>query len=182
MRGDSGFSHCSIRRIVPLEANRSLLVFQVAGKTAALPIESVMRITPMAQLAHPPGMPSALEGILNLGGAAVPVLRLDRLLQLPPSAPTLYSMLIVLQSVSSSPIALLVDRVSGMRSVPEAALVRVSVEDSFNGCAESIVSEQGEAIHVLAPERILLTRERETLSEFQSAAQQRLAEWEIDRQ
>ena len=32
----------------------------------------------MAELATPPGLPAALEGVLNLAGVAIPVLRLDR--------------------------------------------------------------------------------------------------------
>jgi len=94
--------------ILPLE--RALLMFHVGGQFSALPLECVERIEPMAQLAHPPGTPSPVEGILNLGGRAVAVLRLDRLLQLPERLPGLYSMLILLKDVSDARVALLVDR------------------------------------------------------------------------
>lgn len=133
----------------------------------------------MAQLARPPGMPAALEGILNLAGTAVPVLRLDRLLRLPLVTLGLYSMLIILRGISNGPVALLVDRVNGIVAVPGGALVRISGEDSFNGCAEWTVAGQEQPVHVLSPERLLLEKERESLSEFQLVAQERLAEWEI---
>jgi len=158
----------------PLTPQRALVLFHLAGEVAALPLESIQRITPMAQLSHPPSLPSAVEGILNLAGVAVPVVRLDRLLQLPAGHPTLYSMLIVLKDVSASPIALLVDRVSEILSVPESALLAVSAADSFNGCAEAEAVVRGCVIHLLSPARILLQRERESLAEFQAVAQDRL--------
>jgi purine-binding chemotaxis protein CheW len=157
---------------------RFLVVFQLAGQHVALPLESVQRIVPMAQLGRPPGLPSALEGILNLGGTAVPVVRLDRLLQLPAHSPGLYSMLIVLKGDADGRIAVLVDRVNEILSLPESALLPVAGTGSFNSCAEAAASVRGENIHVLSPARILLEKEREALSEFQAMTQRRLQDWE----
>jgi purine-binding chemotaxis protein CheW len=119
-----------------------------------------------------------MEGILNLAGKAVPVWRLDRLLQLPEKPPGLYSMLILLKGISDCPTAMLVDRVSEILSVPESTLLPVGAKDSFNACAEAEVSVNGQVIHLLSPSRILLTREREALTEFQAVAQRRLRDWE----
>jgi purine-binding chemotaxis protein CheW len=163
--------------ILPLDPPRALLVFHLAGQLAAVPLENVERIAPMTQLARPTGMPSPLEGILNLAGTAVPVVRLDRLLQLPVRRPGLYSMLIVLKGISDRRIALLVDRVSEILSVPASGLLPVRDEDSFNACAEATVSVRGEIVHLLSPTQILLEKERETLSEFQAMAQRRLQDW-----
>jgi purine-binding chemotaxis protein CheW len=132
----------------------------------------------MAQLASPPGLPALLEGILNLAGQAVPVLRLDRLLELPAQRPGLFSMLILLKGISDGRIAILVDRVSEIITVSEGAFVPVANQDSFNGCAEAAVSVRGEIVHVLSPTRILLERERSALSDFQAMAQRRLQDWE----
>jgi purine-binding chemotaxis protein CheW len=131
---------------------------------------------------RPPGLPSALEGFLNLAGTAVPVVRLDHLLRLPVQRPGLYSMLIVLKSASDGAMAVLADRVSEIISVPENALLPVGEEHSFNGCAEAVVPVRGEVVHLLSPARILLEKEREVLSEFQAMAQQRLREWEFEKQ
>ena len=162
---------------MPPDPQRTLLVFHLAGRLAALPFENVERIVPMAQLARPPSLPSPLEGILNLAGRSVPVLRLDRLLQLPEQPPGLYSMLTILKGISEGRIAMLVDRVSEILAVPASALVPVSKENSFNGCVEAVVSLRGQMIHVLSPTCILLAKEREILSEFQAMAQQRLHDW-----
>jgi purine-binding chemotaxis protein CheW len=137
---------------------------------------------PMAHLERPPGIPSAVDGILNLGGSAVPVWRLDRLLQLSGKPPGLYSMLIVLKGVSDCRTAMLVDRVSEILSVPEAALLPVAAKDSFNGCAEAGVSVKGQVIHLLSPAQILLRQEREALTGLQAAAQRRLGNWDTANQ
>jgi purine-binding chemotaxis protein CheW len=167
-----------------LEPQRLLVVFHLAGHVVALPLENVERIVPMAQLGRPPGMPSLLEGVLNLAGTAVPVLRLDRLLQLPEQRPGLYSMLIVLKGPvrAEGRIAVLVDRVSEILAIPESALLPLGQEDSFNACAEAAVQVRGELCHLLSPTRILLQKERESLAEFRALAQRRLGDWELEKQ
>lgn len=160
------------------EPQRVLLVFHLAGQLAAIPVAEVESIAPMAYLTRPPGAPSPVEGILNLAGTAVPVWRLDRLLQLPEQPPGLYSMLILLKGISDCRSAMLVDRVSEVLSVPESALLPVEAKDSFNACAEAEVSVHGQVVHLLSPARILLRQEREALSEFQKMAQRRLQDWE----
>jgi purine-binding chemotaxis protein CheW len=152
-----------------------LLVFQVGGELAALPLESVERIAPMAHLARPPGLPSPLEGILNLGGTAVPVVRLDRLLRLPVHEADMSSMLIILKGL----FALLVERTHEVRSVSLAELLPVDREDSFNACAEASFFLGGQAVPLLSPQRILLEKEAQALSDFQTLAQQRIEEWGV---
>jgi purine-binding chemotaxis protein CheW len=163
-----------------------LLVLDVSGKTAALPMADVERVLPIAQLAHVPGSPATVAGILNFRGAAVPVLRLDLLLGLAPQEPGLYSAVVVLKRglledgglTRGGPVGLLVDRVTDIRRVPESALLAVRDEDSFNGCASAVVSTMGDPIPLLSPRRLLLEQEARRLTEFQQVVQQRLPEWE----
>ena len=158
-----------------ISSQRKLVVFQVAGESFALALTCVQEIVPMAQLSRPPGLPRILEGLLNLSGTAVPVLRLDRLLDLSEARPGLYSTLLVLRA-GHSPHALLVDKVSEIVSVSTKSLLPVREGQSFNGCAEAELSANGRVIHTLSPERLLLEQERKTLTEFQTTAQQRLRE------
>jgi chemotaxis signal transduction protein len=158
----------------------SFLVFRLTNQSAAIPLDNVARIAPMAKLVCPPGMPKVLEGFLNFAGTAVPVLRLDRLLQLPSPSPGLYSMLILLKGVSEGAIALLVDQVSEIHSIGENALLSVSEEHSFNGCSQGAVMVRGNLVHVLSPAHILMEKEREVLSEFLDVARLRLKGWESD--
>jgi purine-binding chemotaxis protein CheW len=155
-------------------SSRLLIVFQLANRFAALPLQDVERIAPMAELACPPGLPSALEGVLNLGGVAIPVLRLDRLFGLPAQGPGLYSMLIILKLPRKGRLGILVDRVNEILPIPEGAFLPVGQEDSFNGCAEALVALRDEIVHVLSPARMLLAKEREALAEFQASMQRRL--------
>jgi purine-binding chemotaxis protein CheW len=157
---------------------RDLLVFHLADRIAAFPLEQVERIAPMAELGRPPGMPSVLEGILNLAGSAVPVLRLDRLFQLPAQHVGLYSTLILMGDGQDGRIGMLVDRVSQILSVPESAFVPIAGESSFNTCAEATVAVGEDVIPVLSPALLLIEKERKALWEFQETAQRRLKDWE----
>ncbi len=161
-----------------LEAHRTVLIFELARQTAAIPIESAHRIVHMTRLDRPPGLPAVLEGVLNLAGTAVPVLRLERVLGLRAEDPGLFSMLIVMKGVSTGMTALLVDRVHEVLSVPEGSKVDASRENSFNAFAEALVIAGGRTIHLLSPQRILREEERRILSDFQALAQRRLKGWE----
>jgi len=163
---------------VQQRSHRVLLIFQLAGRLAAFPVEDVERIVPMAELVCPPGLPSALEGILNLAGAAIPVLRLDRLFGLAAQQVGLYSMLIVLRAHRETRMAVLADRVHEIASAPRSAFLPVSHEDSLNACAEAAVAAGDQVVPLLSPARILLAKEREALSEFEAMARQRLENWE----
>ena len=161
-----------------LKPNRALIVFFIGEQATALPLESVEKIVPMADLAHPPGLPATLAGILNWGGTAVPVLRLDRLLQLPELSPGLYSMLVLLKDERlNGKVALLVDRVAEVVHISSDALLAVDERDSFNACAEGTFESRGQLVHLLSPEHILLEREYESLLAFQVIEQRRLDEW-----
>jgi purine-binding chemotaxis protein CheW len=122
-------------------------------------------------------LPSPLEGILNLGGTAVPVLRLDRLLRLPVHETGLYSMLIVLKGLGDGAVALLVERIREVRSIPLSELLPVDRADSFNACAEASFVLGGQIVPLLSPRRLLLEKEMQALSEFRTLAQRRIEEW-----
>ena len=162
---------------MPIETDRGILVFQLATHWAALPLEAVERITPMAQVARPPGLPSPLEGVLNLAGAAVPVLRLDRLFGLPAQTLGLYSALIVLRGGAGERIAIVADRASEVISIAETALLPLGKQRVFNDCASATFRRGDAVVHLLSPARLLLEQERRSLAEFQSLAQQRLEGW-----
>ncbi len=161
---------------MPLESDRSFIVFQVGDTLGALPLDAVERVAPMAELARPPGLPVPLEGILNLGGHPVPVLRLDHLLQLPETRPGLYSMLLLTKRETQK-MGMLVDRVSEILRVADQEVVPVRKEDSFNACVQATIRHGEQLIHVLSAERILNRSEREALDAFVDLQRSRLAGW-----
>lgn len=163
----------------PDSSHRTLLILQIADRFVALPAEDAVRIVPMAELACPPGSPSSIEGILNLAGTAIPVLRLDRLFGLPSQKVTAYSMLVILRGPLEAGIAVLADRVREILPVSADAFLPIDRNASFNGCAEATIAGADGTIHLLSPARILVAQERLALSEFQAMAQQRLDKWGI---
>ena len=98
-------------------AQRRLMVFHLAGQAYALPLRELQEVVPMAELFRPPGLPSVLAGFLNLAGTAIPVLRLDRLFELPEPVLGLYTPLLLLRHPDYQ-VALLVDKVSEILAVP----------------------------------------------------------------
>jgi len=137
----------------------------------------VRALLPLPRLDSPPGLPAPLAGFLNLGGAAVPVVELARLLGLPPGEPHPYRHLILLHD-EATPLALLVDRVA---DVLPAGLPRRPAADghSLGAVVTGAVEADGRALHLLDPARLLLAQEGAILATLSAQAQARLARWEV---
>ena len=60
------------------------------------------QILPLPYLAQVPGQPAVVAGYCNLRGAAVPVIRLDRLFQGEAEAPGLYAHLLLLENAPTA--------------------------------------------------------------------------------
>src|SRR6266851_3189772 len=159
--------HATQKPKPPSRRQRCLLVFRLADQRYALPLAEVQEILPIAMLARPPRLPSILAGFLNLAGEAVPVVRLACLFELPDQPASLYTPLVILRNPDRR-LALVVERVSGVVAVSDDAVVPVQEDDSFNGSTEAQVTVTDHVIHILAPDRILLEKERQCLAEFQA--------------
>lgn len=127
----------------------------------------------MASLFSPPGMPSALAGFLDLRGAAIPILRLDQLFTLPEQPAGLHTPLLILQGIPLA-FGLLVEAVHQIIPITPDFLRPLPEKQVFHGCATALVEINGEVIHLLSVERLLLENERCKLAEFQTAVQGRL--------
>jgi purine-binding chemotaxis protein CheW len=152
-------------------------MFRTAGTVFALPVEDVREVVPIARLSRPVQMPSAVEGILNLGGAAVPVLRLERLLGLADARHGLDASIMIMRG--SPQLGLLVEHVEGVRDAAALTVMPVADRGSFNGCLVAELDHEGRGAHLLSWQRLLLQEERMRLAEFQAVAQARLAEAEV---
>jgi purine-binding chemotaxis protein CheW len=161
----------------PVPSGQTLLVFHLAGQAYALPLGEVREIVPLAALSQSPGLPSVLAGFLNLGGTAVPVVRLDRLFRLPDQATGLYTPLLILRQ-ADPPLALLVEKVSEILTLSNGAVLPLRDGHSFNDCAEGVVTAGERVILLLSAERLLLEKEQQCLAEFQDREQARLRELE----
>ncbi len=149
------------------------MVFHASGLDCAFPLEQVKEIVPIAMLSTPPGLAPCLAGFLNLRGTAVPILRLDRLFNLPEQRPGLHTPLIILRS-ANNPAGVLVAAVRRIVSVTKAAFLPLPEKHIFRDCATASIDVSGDMVYLLSPDRMLLASERSLLAELQTMEQERL--------
>lgn len=157
----------------PQERANNLLVFHSSGLACAFPLETVREIVPMAQLSCPPGLPSGLAGFLNLRGTAIPIVRLDRIFDLPEQKPGLHTPMLVLHGVLG-PIGILAESVRGIVPAPAARCVDLPDDATFQGCATAVFQLDGELVHLLSPGALFRVNEDRLLLDYTAMAQARL--------
>ena len=157
----------------PQECTHDLLIFHSSGLDCAFPLEAVREIVPMARLSCPPGLPSGLAGFLDLRGTAIPIVRLDRLFDLPEQQAGLHTPIIVLRGVLGL-IGVLVDSVRGIVPVPSVRLLDIPEDRTFQACATAVVQLDGDLIHVLSPVALLTANEDRLLADSGAILQARL--------
>ena len=157
----------------PQERAENLLVFHSSGLDCAFPLEAVREIVPMAALSSPPGLPSGLLGFLDLRGTAIPIVRLDRLFDLPEQKPGLHTPMIVLRGILG-PIGVLVESVRGIVPAPSSSLLDIPEEGTFQGCATAAMRLEGELIHLLSPDALLQANEDRLLADYAAMSEVRL--------
>jgi purine-binding chemotaxis protein CheW len=152
---------------------QNLLIFHTSGLDCAFPLDAVQEIVPMATLSCPPGMPSGLAGFLDLRGTAVPIIRLDRLFDLPEQNPGLHTPMIVLRGLLG-PIGLLADSVRAIVPVHSAQLLDIPADRTFQGCATAALQVDGDRIHLLSATALLEANEHRLLANYGAMLQARL--------
>ncbi|MFA5505946.1 MAG: chemotaxis protein CheW [Vulcanimicrobiota bacterium] len=148
-----------------------LLHFLVAGQPLALPLKEVREVLLLPELLRTPNRPPFLEGVLNLAGTAVPVIRLSRLLQLPDKELEPYDHILLLHRGYG----LLVDSVQKMQPREEGTAIPLPPSLSFNQCLAECLQVGDSTLAVLSEEKLLLWEERQRLEEFGKLEQERLA-------
>lgn len=113
---------------------------------------------------------------MNLRGTAVPVIRLERLFDMPDTRPGLYAHVILLKG-GQHPMGILVDRVEGLYTPREQDRLPLQDNASFNRCAEAELATPYGNAQLLSRDRLLLEQERRCIIELQARAQQYLAQW-----
>lgn len=112
---------------------------------------------------------------MNLGGQAVLVVSLGRLMGVPPN-PTidpLYHHVVVLAGGAAG-VGLLVDRVEDVRQISDTALVGMAKDASLNDCVIGQIDVGGESVHLFDADRIFLAAEQARLADIRRAEQSRL--------
>lgn len=153
----------------------SLVIFRMGGQVFAVAVEAVSEVVPFAWLSTPPRMPAFVQGILNLGGAAIPVLRLDRLLGMPSISIGLDASILIMKT-GATPLGLLVEHVDGVVPAVDYQVMVLDDHQSFLGCLAAQLDGPLGSVHLVSWEKVLLEEERQRLGDFQRRAQERLAE------
>jgi purine-binding chemotaxis protein CheW len=151
---------------------QNLLIFHSSGLDCAFPLEAVREIVPMAMLSSPPGLPSGLAGFLDLRGTAIPIVRLDRLFDLPAQLPGLHTPMIVLRGLLG-PIGILVESVRGIVPVSSSQLLEIPEDHTLGGCATAALELDGDLIHLLSPSALLAANEARSVADYSAFAQAR---------
>jgi purine-binding chemotaxis protein CheW len=130
----------------------------------------------MAQLCSPPGIPPGLMGFLNLRGTAIPIVRIDRLLDLQDQPAGLHTPMIVLRGILG-PIGILVDSVRGIVPVASVRMLEIPEDRTFQGCATAAIELDGDVIHLLSPAALLNGNENRMLVDYGAMSQTRLRQF-----
>ncbi len=100
-----------------------LVVFQLSGEAYGVNVAQVQSIIPMQEIVHVPGAPAFVEGVINLRGAVIPVVDLRNRFQMPhPDNDQGKKAVIVITELNELQVGLIVDRVTEVTKIPEAAI------------------------------------------------------------
>lgn len=154
---------------------RTLVTIRCGERLCALDRAVVQEVTPLPELSRPPSLPASVEGVMNLGGEALLIVDLVRLLDIAPNADVdpVYRHVVVLHQVDGAA-GLLVDRVEDVASVADDAIMPADSATTINDCITGQVEIGGEVVHLLDAERIFLAAERARFSDIQQIEQARL--------
>lgn len=126
LKADGSWAGPPDRRVVDGAAGEvALLVFLVEGREHALPLDAVVRVLPMMDMAPLPAAPALVAGVINVGGQVVPVMDLRRRLGWPPRTPAVSDVL-VLAAGRQRRVALPADAVRGVVVRPPSAITEAS--------------------------------------------------------
>lgn len=154
---------------------RTIIIIRIGDALCALDQAAVREVVHLPELAVPPSLPAAIEGVLNIGGDAVLVVELGRLLGRTQAADAdpLYRHVVVLAGGREG-MGLLVDRVEDVRGLDNEVITPVADSSSLNACVQGQVDLDGLIVHLLDAERIFLAAEQARFAEVRAAEQARL--------
>jgi purine-binding chemotaxis protein CheW len=129
-----------------------LLRVEVGGEPYALPIERVREIVRLSPITKVPRAPELVLGVVSLRGEIVQVLDLRRALGAALAAPTRRSRIVVLNGEAGEIAGWLVDAVSEVMRVPDAALA--PPPGDAGDLVSSICVRGDRFVSVLEPDRM----------------------------
>jgi purine-binding chemotaxis protein CheW len=104
-------------------AIRNLLTFRLDRQTYALPIEPIVQIIEMVAITPIPQVHPAVEGVINVRGAPVPVINMRCQLGLPEAKLQLHTPIILVQTGEQA-VGLIVDEVADVLNISADQITR----------------------------------------------------------
>ncbi len=154
---------------------RTLIIIRIGETRCALDQAAVREIVHLPELATPPSLPRSVEGVLNIGGEAVLVVELGKLMGQAQAADAdpLYRHVVLLAG-SGQGLGLLVDRVEDVRRFNDLTVTPVAGDSSLNGSVQGQVDLDGVEIHLLDADRVFLAAEQRRFADIRAGEQARL--------
>lgn len=169
---------------------RGLVIHPAEGMACIIRVHHIAEATFRATLTRPPTAPAILEGFLNVGGRAVPVMSLARLTDLSPADADLYTPMLLLHAESNggnddrsdggnresagSLFGLIVWQTGELRDLPDDQIVDLPPDHTFNNCSTHAVKTEAGLCPLLDPSRVLLEIERHRVEALREFEQRRL--------
>jgi len=97
--------------------HKNLVIFRLDKETYALPVNAIVQIMPMLTITPIPQVHKAVEGIINVRGAAIPVIKMRRYLGLSEVPLSLHTPIILIQT-DGWRMGLIVDEVIDVLALP----------------------------------------------------------------
>lgn len=111
---------------------RQFVIFHVANEMFAVPLAEVQEIIRMPEVVHVPMSPAALEGLANLRGTVLPVIRLRQIFGMEPVEHDDSTRVVILDQ--GRPVGLVVDRVANVVTVEND---RIEAADAIQGTVDT---------------------------------------------
>ncbi|MCA3256392.1 MAG: purine-binding chemotaxis protein CheW [Alphaproteobacteria bacterium] len=138
-------------------AQRQVIVFEIAGHQLAVDIMAVREIRPWSPSTPLPGVPSFVRGVVNLRGVVLPVCDLGERLGWGKSNPSERHVIIVVQ-IDGQQVGLIADGVSDILTFPRSAVQPTGdVAAEAAAFLEGLVLQDQRMLLVLALDRLGLT-------------------------
>jgi purine-binding chemotaxis protein CheW len=130
------------------------LIFVVAGQPYAVPISDVREVVLMAELSPTLGPSQYIQGLLNLSGEAIAVIRLNRILGLEDFKAGLYSHIILAQFQGKT-FGFLTEGVQKILLVSQSDLTDVQADKNFGGFAAAMLRDGKDFVPCLSISNVL---------------------------
>lgn len=132
----------------------------------------------MPRIQRPPSAPAIVAGMVNVGGTPLIVVDLTMVLTGEPSRPGFYWNIVRLRH-GTPPVGFLVAHADQVVSLNPDDVRAAPAGETLNDCIAGEFDHEGESVHLLDIDRILLERERQVLAALQSECNRRLEDLSV---